>query len=375
MPIATKKNLYLDRESMHVDDYDEPVTDQISNWMKDMKLIREYVRNILLESLSGVNPKIKRMMDFLVEKNGLINAKVDGFGGIDVHLIWYGDINNRYWTQDSGHVYASYNRGYDPGECNGARIIGGVTLSGDGTYADEEMGPLLYDILMEALISQGYTGLGPDYWYVSDDAYKLWDYYLNNRPDIVAKQRDITQFPRTTDKSDDCTDNYGYRASAKRFPGGIKSAYAGNEPGPDGENPGEQLSDEFIEYWFDPKNPLSKTYHKKSPGTPLLDYLKKNMLLHPQGAKELGMPYTQKEFESVWRATLAQKYPPNHERIPWITGIWASDSGMDTTEILKDYEQFDGIWFYKGQPTIDDFGKLGSDKSLAELKAEKGSTK
>lgn len=50
MPIATKKNLFLDRESMHVDDYDEPVTDQISNWMKDMKLIREYVRELLQES-------------------------------------------------------------------------------------------------------------------------------------------------------------------------------------------------------------------------------------------------------------------------------------------------------------------------------------
>lgn len=48
---ATRKNLYLDQPSMHVDDYNEPVMDQISSWMKDMGLIelRSFVRSVILE--------------------------------------------------------------------------------------------------------------------------------------------------------------------------------------------------------------------------------------------------------------------------------------------------------------------------------------
>ena len=49
MAKATRKNLYLDKPSMHVDDYAKPVMDQIGDWMEDMGLIREYVRNMLTE--------------------------------------------------------------------------------------------------------------------------------------------------------------------------------------------------------------------------------------------------------------------------------------------------------------------------------------
>lgn len=52
---ATRKNLYLDQPSMHVDDYDEPVTDQIADYMEDMKLIREYVKGLLVENMASVS--------------------------------------------------------------------------------------------------------------------------------------------------------------------------------------------------------------------------------------------------------------------------------------------------------------------------------
>ena len=50
--IANKKNLFLDRPSTH-DRYDKPVTDQIYDYLKDMKLaeayLRKYVRSFLKE--------------------------------------------------------------------------------------------------------------------------------------------------------------------------------------------------------------------------------------------------------------------------------------------------------------------------------------
>ena len=53
MPKATRKNLHLDKSSMH-EKYPVPVMDQIADWMEDMglieeELLRSYVRSILVE--------------------------------------------------------------------------------------------------------------------------------------------------------------------------------------------------------------------------------------------------------------------------------------------------------------------------------------
>lgn len=337
-----------------------------------MKHLRQYIRQILLESLSGINAKIKRMIDEVSEHNALIDISTTG-SGASVKITYFSDTRNNNWLMDAGHVYALYSGKYSPGNCNGAQLIGGVTLDSDGTSASYNMGPLLYDVLLEALTMKGATGFGPDYWSVSDDAYNLWDYYLKNRPDIIVKQRDIAQYPKTQTTDDDCTDNYGYRAVAKRFPDGIKSAYGGNNPENDGENPGEKLSDEFIEHWFDPDNPLSKTYHQKTKGTPLINYLRANYRLTPQGAKSIGAPYDQKDLENLWDNTYGKIYPEGHRKIPHISNIWKNAYGFDNSHLLDGFEYVGAEPFYKGVTAAGGYRPvitIGQAKKEAEKKAE-----
>tara|TARA_R100000315_G_C5213242_1_gene126946 strand:+ start:45 stop:677 length:633 start_codon:yes stop_codon:yes gene_type:complete len=68
-------------------------------------------------------------------------------------------------------------------------------------------GPLLYDVAMEWATAQG-GGLTSDRGSVSRDAYRVWDYYLRNRPDVEAAELDIINrgYEKITpdDESDDC---------------------------------------------------------------------------------------------------------------------------------------------------------------------------
>ena len=69
---------------------------------------------------------------------------------------------------------------------------------------EERWGPFLYDIAMEwATINGG--GLTPDRNTVTDEARRVWDYYLNRRDDVQVHQLDNTQGVLTPeDTSDDC---------------------------------------------------------------------------------------------------------------------------------------------------------------------------
>ena len=79
MPKATRKNLYLDKPSMH-EEYPVPVTDQIADWMEDMglieeRLLRSYVRSILLEG-SRIVPTGMSMKEWeKYKKKNKISAK------------------------------------------------------------------------------------------------------------------------------------------------------------------------------------------------------------------------------------------------------------------------------------------------------------
>ena len=68
-------------------------------------------------------------------------------------------------------------------------------------------GPMLYDVAMEvATILAG--GLTSDRTIVSDDAYGVWDYYLNKRPNVSRDQLDNEDGDLTPDiQSDDCLQN------------------------------------------------------------------------------------------------------------------------------------------------------------------------
>jgi hypothetical protein len=68
-------------------------------------------------------------------------------------------------------------------------------------------GPLLYDVAMEWASKNG-GGLTSDRGSVSRDAYRVWEYYLEKRPDVKSAQLDIRNrgYEKITpdDKSDDC---------------------------------------------------------------------------------------------------------------------------------------------------------------------------
>ena len=71
---TTRADLFLDRPTMHVD-YDEPVNDQIADYMVDMMLIREYVHGIIVENMASVAgdtmiTKFKKLIDKYVAPPG-----------------------------------------------------------------------------------------------------------------------------------------------------------------------------------------------------------------------------------------------------------------------------------------------------------------
>ena len=99
------------------------------------------------------------------------------------------------------------------------------------------------------------------------------------------------------------------------------------------KNPKGKFSSEFLEYWFDPKNALTKTYHKE--GTPVIDQLRQEKLLTPMGAKSIGIPYSQNEMQEVWDKSWGNLYTGDHIRIPWISNIWSRAAGFDTAHLKK----------------------------------------
>jgi len=247
MAKATKKNLYLDRPSMHVDDYDVPVVDQISNWMKDMKLIREYVRSILLTEA------MKRPMDlpehigvkirFYGNSSAVINycrvpaepgGRAETFpeeGWKDPESGIYGEI-----TLNKINIYGS-----DPTDCDGAWVIA-------GTEAADGYGPLLYDIAVEIASKKG-SGLVADRRVVSRAAQNVWQHYLDNRSDVDVFQCDDPKNSLTPDDADNLNQTFVKAISAKR-----------------GQN------------WVD--SPLSKRFSKKNTMIRELDSLGKLILVN-----------------------------------------------------------------------------------------------
>ena len=150
-----------------------------------MKLLREYIREVLTES--AIHPKIMRMIDRLEDEEG---GKVK----INRYQVLVKDRQNKTLAQVS----------FDPtdgmhGNCSGASIVS--IAEAEGGY-----GPLAYDIAIEAT-----GGLAADRTEVSDEAESVWDYYANYRKDVQVQQLDIDKYNRDNhdqltpdDNSDDC---------------------------------------------------------------------------------------------------------------------------------------------------------------------------
>jgi len=155
-----------------------------------MKELRQYIRQILLTEAMKMPSDLSDSMYVLIE---------DTFTG-------YFEITINDYAEAYPHdgVIAELQVKKSRLPCDNAwEII--------GAFAEGGFGPMVYDIAMEYV---GSEGLMCDRSSVSDEAARVWDYYLSNRSDVRAVQLDNHRQPFVTpgDKSDDCD---GYYTLAK----------------------------------------------------------------------------------------------------------------------------------------------------------------
>ena len=159
-----------------------------------MNLLREYIRELLTES---VHPKIMEMIDALERAKGYVEILPDRV------IVWEPtEISPRRWVAMVAYETPAGARA--GGKCGRA---GGVVQS---STAKTGMGPLAYDVAIEA---QEGMGLISDRASVSADALAVWDYYMNNRPDVEVVQLDDQYNTLTPEDEDNCdqtmADSYG----------------------------------------------------------------------------------------------------------------------------------------------------------------------
>ncbi len=190
-----------------------------------MKLLREYIRELLTEST--VHPKIMSMIDRLEDEEG---------GKVKI---------NRYQVlvrDRQGKLLATVS--FDPsdgmyGKCLGSDIVS--FSEAEGGY-----GPLAYDIAIEAT-----GGLAPDRTQVSNAARDVWKYYNDQRDDVKKVQLDDLQNSLTPEEKDNCE-----QLSAAKD---------------------DSTGDLDAGDWAWGESPLSKVYIKL--GTPVIDELRKRGMI------------------------------------------------------------------------------------------------
>ena len=162
-----------------------------------MKHLRKYIRQVLLTEAAkgpadlpdGILIQMRADDDFaefeFVKKVGesekygpryerVVEQKDGIYGSIQLYLV------------DEDNV----------GPCSGAFMI-------SWAGATDGYGPMLYDLAMEWATANG-SGLIADRDTVSVEARAVWDYYLNNRSDVVPVQLDNAYSDLTDDLTDDC---------------------------------------------------------------------------------------------------------------------------------------------------------------------------
>ena len=154
-----------------------------------MKLLRETVRRIILES------GMKTMDDFPFSDTVIV-IKQETYG----YSIYYADENNpqQPTNHPKGYMEIAAPNG-DTGPCDKAYHVRQVNT-------EEGWGPLLYDVAMEHATKVG-GGLTSDRYYVSEEAYDVWDYYMNKRvvsKDVTVHQLDDLYNTLTDEDTDNC---------------------------------------------------------------------------------------------------------------------------------------------------------------------------
>ena len=194
-----------------------------------MNLLREYIRELLTES---VDPKIMSMIDELEKNGGSVEILPDRV------IVWEPSENDpRRWV--AMVAYETTVGARAGGKCGGA---GGVVQS---STAKTGMGPLAYDVAIE---ETGGLGLISDRTVVSREARAVWDYYMNNRPDVEAVQLDDKYNTLTPEDEDNCSQQVAIS---------------------------DEQGNRMPKNWKD--DALSKLYKKS--GTPVMDELRKRGML------------------------------------------------------------------------------------------------
>ena len=148
-----------------------------------MNLLREYIRETLLtEAAKGV--------DDLAEWDYVRVVKDGSLAEFSIRM----DADDGEWTPPIGNLLIV--KGHAAGDCLDAWMVANAS-------AKDGWGPMLYDIAMEWATEYG-GGLMSDRSSVSKDAYGVWDYYKNNRPDVEKEQLDMPQDWFENGPQDDC---------------------------------------------------------------------------------------------------------------------------------------------------------------------------
>ena len=202
-----------------------------------MNLLREYIRELLTES---IDPKIMSMIDH-AEAAGYRAKVYDGSASIYDPNIDTSDYPTKVNAKNSRASVKWYSPGNGMfGPCLQAASV-------NASRSKEPLGPLAYDLAIEFS-----GGIVSDRTEVSSDARAVWDYYMDNRTDVIKQQLDDMHDWLTPGKEDNCfQDIEGTGGTAvDMFP----------------DNP---------RAWVD--SSLSKVYKKS--GTPVMDELRRRGML------------------------------------------------------------------------------------------------
>ncbi len=154
-----------------------------------MKLLREYIRELLTEVAKGPQD---------LPRDISVKIEPDPHGVTITYASSDGGPPSMYSVNPIvGEVLLEILPPDEPlGPCGGAWMIG-------STQATRGWGPLLYDVAMEYATMNG-GGLISDRGAVSPSARKVWDYYMNNRGDVTGIQLDDLKNTLTPEEEDNC---------------------------------------------------------------------------------------------------------------------------------------------------------------------------
>ncbi len=151
-----------------------------------MKLLRKYIRELLTEGAKGP-------ADLPEDAYVVIRRK----SGVDE--VYYafedGSIRHDVGPPDGLVSFARTSGRGAWGHCLRTSVM-------VGAMASSGWGPLLYDVAIEVA---GARGLAADRESLSQDAYDVWFYYMNSRPDVQKIQLDSLDNELTPDDADNCT--------------------------------------------------------------------------------------------------------------------------------------------------------------------------